>query len=198
MSLKARPFLTKFRFRRRAFHEPNLIRIKTDPNYLDRLNWFELNSSRTKFRRRKMLISVKLLSNLRIGLGKWKVRRLSQRLFTIYMGNRSVYGLGKWYAKFRTGKFSAGIAFTICTDQFHLTENGREGLKLVSKMALRKWNTNFRLEYFVRKNRTTFSDVPLLQEIFRWEDPKSRVPFTFELDFPENSCPKAKFPAGLG
>ena len=49
--------------------------------------------------------------------------------------NRSVYGLGKWYAKFRTGKFSSGIAFTICTDQFHLTENGREGLKLVSKMA---------------------------------------------------------------
>ena len=119
-------------------------------------------------------------------------------MFTIYMGNRSVYGLGKWYAKFRTGKFSSGIAFTICTDQFHLTENGREGLKLVSKMALRKWNTNFRLEYFVRKNRTTFSDVPLLPEIFRWEDPKSRVPFTFEPDFPENSCPKAKFPAGLG
>ena len=49
--------------------------------------------------------------------------------------NRSVYGLGNWYAKFRTGKFSSGIAFTICTDQFHLTENGREGLKLVSKMA---------------------------------------------------------------
>ena len=102
--------------------------------------------------------------------------------------NRSVYGLVKWYAKFRTGKFSSGIAFTICTDQFHLTENGREGLKLVSKMALRKWNTNFRLEYFVRKNRTTFSDDPLLPEIFRWEDPKSRVPFTFEPDFPENSC----------
>ena len=28
----------KARFRRRTFHEPNLIRIKTDPNYLDRLN----------------------------------------------------------------------------------------------------------------------------------------------------------------
>ena len=26
----------KARFRRRTFHEPNLIRIKTDPNYLDR------------------------------------------------------------------------------------------------------------------------------------------------------------------
>ena len=29
--------VTKARFRRRTFHEPNLIRIKTDPNYLDRL-----------------------------------------------------------------------------------------------------------------------------------------------------------------
>ena len=37
----------------------------------------------------------------------------------------------------------------------------------VSKMALKKWNTNFRLEHSVRKNRTTFSNVPLLSEIFR-------------------------------
>ena len=28
----------KARFKRRTFHEPNLIRIKADPNYLDRLN----------------------------------------------------------------------------------------------------------------------------------------------------------------
>ena len=28
---------TKARFRRRTFHEPNLIRIKADPNYLDQL-----------------------------------------------------------------------------------------------------------------------------------------------------------------
>ena len=28
----------KARFRRRTFHEPNLIRIKVDPNHLDRLN----------------------------------------------------------------------------------------------------------------------------------------------------------------
>ena len=27
---------SKARFRRRTFHEPNLIRIKADPNYLDR------------------------------------------------------------------------------------------------------------------------------------------------------------------
>ena len=45
--------------------ELNLIPIKADPNYLDRPNWFrrsDLNSSRTKFKRRKMLISVKLLA----------------------------------------------------------------------------------------------------------------------------------------
>ena len=46
------------------FHEPNLIRIKADPNYLDPC-WIDsdadLNSSRTKFKRTKMLISAKLL-----------------------------------------------------------------------------------------------------------------------------------------
>ena len=62
---------------------------------------------------------------------------------------------------------------------------GSEGLKLVSKMALKKWNSNFRFQQSVRKNRTTFSGVPLLREIFRWNDPKSRVPFTFQPDFPE-------------
>ena len=29
--------VTKARFRRRTFHEPNLIRIKADPSYLDQL-----------------------------------------------------------------------------------------------------------------------------------------------------------------
>ena len=92
------------------------------------------------------------------------------RLFTIY--GSVVHGVGKWFAKLRNGKFSPGIEFTICTNQFHLPENGREGPKLISKMALKKWNSNFRLEYSIRKNRTTFSDVPLLLEIFCWEDPK--------------------------
>ena len=37
----------------------------------------------------------------------------------------------------------SGIVFTTCTNQFHLPKNGREGLKLVSNIALKKWNTNF-------------------------------------------------------
>ena len=70
------------------------------------------------------------------------------------------------------------------------TENGWEGVKLVSKIALKKWNTNFRLEHSVRKkkNRTTLSDVPLLPEIFHWNDPKSRVPFSFQPNFPDTFC----------
>ena len=75
--------------------------------------------------------------------------------------NHLVHGVGKWFAKLRTGKFCPRIAFTVCTNQFHLPKNGREGLKLVSKMALKEWNTNFRLEYSIEKNRTTFSDVPV-------------------------------------
>ena len=60
-----------------------------------------------------------------------------------------------------------------------IPKNDSEGLKLVSKLALKKWNINFVLEYFVRQKGKTFSDVLLLLEIFHWKDPKSCVPFTF-------------------
>ena len=61
-----------------------------------------------------------------------------------------------------------------------------KGLKLISKMALKKWNTNFQVEYSIPKNRTTFSDVPLLPVIFRWNNQKgvfhllsNRIPVQF-------------------
>ena len=58
----------------------------------------------------------------------------------------------------RNGKFHRRVAFAICTNPFHLPKNGRGGLKLVLKiMALKKWNTNFRLGNSgnsVRKNKT--------------------------------------------
>ena len=43
-------------------------------------------------------------------------------------------------------KFRPGlnlVKFTLYTKQFHLPKKEREGLKLVSKMALKKWNTDF-------------------------------------------------------
>ena len=99
------------------------------------------------------------------------------RLFTFYTwANRSVLSLAKSYAKFRTGKFCPRIAFTICTNQFYLPENDREGLKLVSKMALMA---------AVRKNRTDLFTCSVAPGNFRWNDPKRRAPFTFQPDFLE-------------
>ena len=57
--------------------------------------------------------------------------------------------------------------------------NDRESLKLVPEMAVKKWNTNFRLEHAVQKNGNSISYNPFLQEIFHRNDPKSRIPFTF-------------------
>ena len=149
-------------------------------------------SQYTEYRQERVLQIVRLLRT-RLGAAAqlfWKSWRKGQNilhgLFTYTWASRSVQDLDKWLAKFRTGKFCPRIALTICIIHFHLPENGREGVKLVSKMALEKWNTNFRLEYSIRKNRTSFSDVPLLPEIFRWEDLKIRVPFIFQPDFPEN------------
>ena len=88
----------------------------------------------------------------------------------------------------RTGKFRLGIPLTVYLNHFHLPKKRRPELRRVSKMALKKWTTNFRLEHSVRKNKTSFADVPLLPEIFRWNDPKIRVPFTFQPDFSETFC----------
>ena len=54
------------------------------------------------------------------------------------------------------------------------------GIKL---MAWKKRNANFRLEYSVRKNRTTFSDVPLLPDILSWNDPKKACSIYFPTGF---------------
>ena len=71
------------------------------------------------------------------------------------LGNTSVHGLvnGKQNSLLSVN-FVPGIAFIICTNRFHLPKNRREGLKLVSKIALMKWNTNFRLEHCDRENRS--------------------------------------------
>ena len=99
------------------------------------------------------------------------------QIFKFLVANRSVP------ARFKDSKqisetvnfLPAMIAITICTNQFHLRENGCESLKLV-------W---YRTRIPVRKNRIPFSDILLLLEIFHWNDPNSRVQFTFLPDFPE-------------
>ena len=79
------------------------------------------------------------------------------------MKKRPFTWANRWLLVWVNGTQNSGLVnfvpFTICKNQFHLPKNDREGLNPVSKMALKKRNTNFRtLEYSVQKNRTTFSD----------------------------------------
>ena len=43
----------------------------------------------------------------------------------------------------------------------------------------------FPSESFQQENRTTFSEVPFIPEIFQWNEPKTCVPFTSQLELPE-------------
>ena len=67
---------------------------------------------------------------------------------------RTVNGLSKWRAKFRTGKFHRRSRIYHLYKSVPFTEKkGHQSLKLVSNMALSKWNTNFRVEYYIRKKQ---------------------------------------------
>ena len=104
-----------------------------------------------------------------VGINTW--------CFLFALANRSVHSLGKWWAKFKTSKFRPGITFTFqSTNQFLLPENDREGLNMVSKVV---WRNGTRTP--TGKNGSTFSDVNmLLSENFHLNDPRNRVPFTFQ------------------
>ena len=110
-------------------------------------------------------------------------RHISYSCLPFTLANWSVHGFGKLYSNSGLENFvpESRLPFLQISSIYPKTT-------AVSKMALKKWNTNFRLEHSVGKNRTTFSNVPLLSEIFLWNDPKSRVPFTFKPDFPETCC----------
>ena len=67
-------------------------------------------------------------------------------------------------------------------------KKSREGLKLVSKMALKEWNTNFRLEYSIWKNRTNFCRCSVAPGNFPLGRPKKLCSIYFPTGFPENFC----------
>ena len=68
--------------------------------------------------------------------------------------NRSAHGLDKCYSKFRTSRFHPGIAFTIGTNQFHLPENGRENLKLISNVAFEEMEHAFCFVWNILSGKT--------------------------------------------
>ena len=64
-----------------------------------------------------------------------------------------------------------------------------EGLGTVADDAKRQINHEFPFGPFAtarRENNITSSQVPFRSEISQWTEPKSRVPFTSQLEVPEN------------
>ena len=106
------------------------------------------------------------------------------RLFTIYMGKP----FGSRFGQLVSKSLYCDIPFGTGVYHLHKSLPLRESLELVSKMRYDEMEHEFPLEHSVRENRTTFSDVPLFPEIFYSNDPKSRVPFTFQSKFPKTFC----------
>ena len=61
-----------------------------------------------------------------------------------------------------------------------------------SKQAWKLWIEEVEHEFpfatFPPEKQEYFSEVPLLLQIFRWIHPNSRLPITFQPDFPETFC----------
>ena len=116
----------------------------------------------------------------------WKTEK-SVVIYSCTWENRSGHGLGKWYAKFRTGNFRPRIAFTICTNQFHLPKNGREGLKPRSHVWA--WGIEMKHEFPFGTFRPEKQYY-----LFRWSGAPGNFPLQrpnvvfhllFQPDFPE-------------
>ena len=105
--------------------------------------------------------------------------------------NRLVHGLGKWHAKIWTGEFCPGIAFTICTNQFHLPKNDREGLKRPKtglKDGFEEMEHEFPFGIFRPEKHDHLFRCSVTPGNLPMERPKCHVPFSFQTDFPETFC----------
>ena len=77
------------------------------------------------------------------------------------------------------------IMFCSCViETMLLCENG-SSLSWAFRKRFNCWEHKFPSESFQRENRTTFSELPFIPEIFKWNEPKTCVPFTSQLEFPE-------------
>ena len=98
-----------------------------------------------------------------------KPKKFCQRSFSICMGKPVGSRFGQMVIKSQGCYISFRNHVYHLYRAFQLSKNGHKGLKLVSKNALKKWNMNFLMDI---RNRTTCSDVMLLQESSHWNDLK--------------------------
>ena len=85
------------------------------------------------------------------------------------------------------------MAFTICANQFHLAENDREGLKHETgiKDGFEEMEHKFLFGIFRPEKQDYLFRYKMFRcsrKISRWNDQKSHVPFTFQLNFRESFC----------
>ena len=80
---------------------------------------------------------------------------------------RPFFGQIKWQATFKTGKVRTRIAFNILYKSVSFTEKQHWRPKTGKKGGFEEIEHEFifRLEHSIRKNRTTFSDVPFLSRL---------------------------------
>ena len=107
-------------------------------------------------------------------------RRLGCLPFT--WANRSVHSLSKWFAEFRTGKFRPGIAITISTISTDQLRPRRPETGI--KDGFEEMDHEFPFGIFHPDKQDYLFRCFVAPGNFRWENPKSGVPFTFEPDFP--------------
>ena len=118
--------------------------------------------------------------------GRPRTSHLSYRCLPFTWTNRSVHSVDKWYAKFRTDKFCPGIALTICTKKFNFPKNDLKGLKMVSKMALKKWDTKFPFGIFLSGITGPPFQMFVAPKLFPMERPKKWCSIYFATGFSEN------------
>ena len=80
--------------------------------------------------------------------------------------------------------FLPGSRLPFAVVSYIYRKTGRERLKLLSKMASKKWNTNFRLGHYDRENGFFFQ-TSVGRANFPPKRPDRNDPFTFQPDFPE-------------
>ena len=108
-------------------------------------------------------------------------RHISYSCLPFTLANWSVHGFGKLYAKFRTGKFCPGIAFTICKNQFHLPKNDR-GIKDGSEEMEHK----FPLGTFRQEEQDHLFKCSVALGNFSLERPKKSCSIYFQTRFSGN------------
>ena len=175
---RARPQFSKQFSRKFSFHSTLLLEFLEFSVKCFALRKF--NSSRESSREISVPFALASIFFERFGWME-SVHNLLEKRQEVCTKRRDVFHLQDWWISSRNGVYRLDQSFPF-------SKNGRENPENGIKDGLEEMEHEIRLKHSVHKNGTTFSDIPLLLAIFRWNDAKGHVPFTFQPDFPETNC----------